>query len=317
MTRIIEPKILVVRIFLIFLIFLIFGFVPALAQTTAPPSAPADATTKVFISNLTSRELAPNAVGPAPTYNMLYAALQNLEPYQLVLDPAQADLIFEISYKKDWLCEPLVRPGPGIVTTYADFPRLGLTISDGKTHVVHRSYETGLTFGNPVASLLKNTGITGATIPKKPAPAPVPPQISAATTVFLSNVVDDKTHIMTNSGALYDEVKAALEKWGRYKLVARPADAELIMELAFTERTGGRCPTEGETAPFDRVIELKVVSQGTNVALWEFTQWAGWNPRIFEKKLSVSQKKIEAASGKLVDQLRRFADGPAVQGQRK
>jgi hypothetical protein len=293
------------------------ALVPALAQTPAPPSAPDGATTKVFISNLTSQELAPGAVGPGWTYNQLYAAMQNLAPYQVVMDPAQADLIFEIRYKKDWLCSPTLASHSAIVTTYADFPRLGLTISDRKTHVVRRFYETGLTFDGPVVSLLKNTGLTGATIPKRPAPAPVPPQISAARSVYLSTIVRDKTHIMTNPGALYDQAKAGLEKWGRYKLVERPADAELIMELAFTERTGPRCPTEGETAPEDRAIELKVVSPGTNVALWEFNQRTGWIPGFFQTKLSPSQKKMEAAADKLVNQLRRFADRSAIPGQPK
>jgi hypothetical protein len=275
------------------------ALVPALAQTPAPPSAPAGATTKVFISNLTSRDLAPDAVGPGPTYNRLYAALQNLESYQVVMDPAQADLIFEVSYNVTWYCDTNLFSGK----------RIGLTIWDAKTHVERRSWDRDVS----VASLLKHTGITGATVPKKPAPAPVPPQISAARTVFLSNVVEDKTQRVKNPGAMYDLVKAALEQWGQYKLVTRAADADLIMELAFTGENDTRCGNE--PPPSDLAIELRIVSAGTNTALWDFSQQINWSETLFHR--TMPQKRLKTGASRLVDQLRRFALASAAPGQPK
>ena len=68
--------------------------------------------------------------------------------------------------------------------------------------------------------------------------APVPEQISAAKKVFISNgggdaVSADFFKSQGNPNKLYDEFYAAMKSWGRYELVAAPANADLVFEINF------------------------------------------------------------------------------------
>ena len=56
-------------------------------------------------------------------------------------------------------------------------------------------------------------------------PAPLPEAIVSAHKVFLSNG--------GGSDLAYDAFYSAMKKWGKYKLVGSPDDAELIVELSY------------------------------------------------------------------------------------
>ena len=69
--------------------------------------------------------------------------------------------------------------------------------------------------------------------------APVPAQIITSTKVFISNAGADSTSLTALRNAEepdqpYNELYAAMKSWGRYELVAAPADADLVFEIRFT-----------------------------------------------------------------------------------
>jgi len=108
---------------------LLFAFVMAITavgitaaqQPSNPPPAPIPApiftAKKVFISNA-SGEFAPPEGTPEVTYDEFYAGMKSWGRYTLVLSPADADLVFEISY------------------SVVPVPEIRLQILDQKTHVL-------------------------------------------------------------------------------------------------------------------------------------------------------------------------------------
>jgi len=89
---------------------------------------------KVFISNTVGDDL--NSNDPSQVYSAFYSAMKSWGRYELASSPANADLIFEISFR-----EPIVAVAvTGSVTnvpvggSYTN-PHLRLVISDPKTHV--------------------------------------------------------------------------------------------------------------------------------------------------------------------------------------
>src|SRR5258707_689940 len=88
--------------------------VAQLAQTANPASASSAAAVpvplqpkallKVFISNVPSEDAPGELEGPDKLYNGFYAAMQRAGQYELVADPSQADLLFELLYARPWQC---------------------------------------------------------------------------------------------------------------------------------------------------------------------------------------------------------------------
>src|SRR5262249_58007268 len=73
--------------------------------------------------------------------------------------------------------------------------------------------------------------------------APVPAQIITGRKAFVSNLRADTSLILPNhySGGTdraYNQFYAAMKGWGRYELVAVPADADLILALSLVAPIG-------------------------------------------------------------------------------
>jgi len=69
--------------------------------------------------------------------------------------------------------------------------------------------------------------------------APIPAQIVTAKKVFISNGGVDGAALAAfkragDSNEPYNRFYAAMKSWGRYELVASPADADLVFEIRFT-----------------------------------------------------------------------------------
>src|SRR2546426_12838397 len=70
---------------------------------------------------------------------------------------------------------------------------------------------------------------------KEGLPAPLPRQIFTAHKVFVSNAGGDTLGDYSGGpDRAYNQFYGALEEWGRYEMVAAPADAELILEVRFS-----------------------------------------------------------------------------------
>ena len=104
---------------------------------------------------------------------------------------------------------------------------------------------------------------SAADLPSAPA-APIPPQILAAKTVFISNASDDcfiATWPADTGGctrnSLYNEFYAALKSTGKYQISLNPQDADLILELSLRLSTG-------------YCYKLSIVDAKTHFTLWSF-----------------------------------------------
>jgi len=104
--------------------------------------------------------------------------------------------------------------------------------------------------------------------PETPA-APVPTQIASSKKVFISNSGEESIFGLDErySGGpnrTYNQFYAAMKDWGRYELVSAPADADLVFEIGFNERS------ERYISP---QIKLVILDPKTHVALWTFTKY--------------------------------------------
>jgi hypothetical protein len=101
-------------------------------------------------------------------------------------------------------------------------------------------------FSVAVAMLLAGASVQGAQQPKDAAapPAPVPVQIVSGQRVFVANAGEENLTTAFRpvfSGGpdrAYNQFYAAIEQWGRYKLVSDPGQADLAFEIAFTLGSG-------------------------------------------------------------------------------
>lgn len=109
-------------------------------------------------------------------------------------------------------------------------------------------------------------------VPAPPAPnAPVPTQVAAAHTIFLTNSGADANFPVDETQA-YNDVYAAFQSWGHYQFVTSPALADLIFQLhdiaPITDITGSHGGVYSISSP---AFQLNIIDPKTNVALWTVT----------------------------------------------
>jgi hypothetical protein len=103
--------------------------------------------------------------------------------------------------------------------------------------------------------------------------APIPAAILAAKHVFVSNVgADSGLFPHPFSGAqdrVYNQFYAAMQKWGRYELVAAPDDADLVFEVCLLAPVGPANPNKqkGASDPLP-TFRLSVVERKSHYTLW-------------------------------------------------
>ena len=86
-----------------------------------------------------------------------------------------------------------------------------------------------------LAALLLQISVLTAEQSKQVPPAPVPPQILSAKKVFIANAGGEQpaedAQYSGDSDRAYNQFYAAMRTWGRYELVASPAEADLWFEI--------------------------------------------------------------------------------------
>ena len=100
-------------------------------NTPAPIPAQIVAAKKVFISNAGQDGLGGFSGDPDRAYNQFYSAMKSWGQYELVSSPADADLVFEVSFEVQAIGASVIK-GDTVGTGYA--PRFRLLILDPKTH---------------------------------------------------------------------------------------------------------------------------------------------------------------------------------------
>ena len=115
--------------------------------------------------------------------------------------------------------------------------------------------------------------------PRLPRPAsvptsingPIPTQIAAAHTVYLTSAPADASFPIDSTQA-YNDVYAALQAWGHFQLVPSVAQADLILELRDTDHitdvSGYRGTVTSTSSP---AFQLTIIDPHTNVRLWTIT----------------------------------------------
>ena len=134
--------------------------------------------------------------------------------------------------------------------------------------------------------------------------APIPAQILTAKKVFVSNAggdewMDDETHFNGGPERTYNQFYAAMKNWGRYELVASPADAELLIEIQFSVLSSFSRPI------LDPQFRLVLRDPKTNAALWGFTEHVQWAVLLGNR-----DKNFDKALGQVVSEVQRIAAQP-------
>jgi hypothetical protein len=123
-----------------------------------------------------------------------------------------------------------------------------------------------------LALLLASTPLTRAQQTSTAVPAPVPPQITSARTIFISNGGGTNYFNAFTGGADrgYSQLYAALQQWNRYQIVDSPSQADLIFEIhavAPAIRSAG----DDETIGYNPQLILRLLDPKTNALLWTTT----------------------------------------------
>jgi hypothetical protein len=123
-------------------------------------------------------------------------------------------------------------------------------------------------------AILAFASVSSAQQSKGAAPAPVPPQMAAAQTVFIANAggasldtVIDQTVFDGGPDRPYNDFYAAMKSWGRYQIVSSPASADLVFEISWVlSDTGLKLPVLGQ-------LRLLIIDPKTHVTLWNITEY--------------------------------------------
>jgi hypothetical protein len=133
--------------------------------------------------------------------------------------------------------------------------------------------------------------------------APVPSQILQAQTIFLTNSGSDPNFPIDATKA-YNDIYAALQTWGRYKLVNSPDQADLVFQLRgiapITDVSGNRGGVYSITSP---AFQLTILDPKSNIALWTIT-----SPVDVTGKNQVLARWVSISETNLVSRVKVIAD---------
>jgi hypothetical protein len=135
--------------------------------------------------------------------------------------------------------------------------------------------------------------------------APIPSQIQQAQTIFLTNSASDPNFPIDATKA-FNDIYAALQTWGRYKLVNSPDQADLVFRLKniapITEVTGNRGGVYSVTSP---AFQLTILDPKSNIALWTIN-----SPVNVTGKNQVLARWVSIAETNLVSRIKVVAGQP-------
>lgn len=141
--------------------------------------------------------------------------------------------------------------------------------------------------------------------------APVPAPIVSAKKVFISNAGGrcspfGREGFNGGPNRPYSQFNVAMKGWGRYEVVAAPADADLVFEIAFTCPAAGVNVVKGDSigASYDPQLRLVILDVKTHITLWGITEHV--EPA---NKQSNRDKNFDRAMSQLVGDLKRLAAG--------
>jgi len=167
----------------------------------------------------------------------------------------------------------------------------------------------GLGFCTVVCSTLLITASAIAQQAAATPTAPIPPAITAAKRIFVSNAGADSglfpSPFSGDPNRGYNQLYAGLKATGHYQLVSAPSEADLVLELQLTAPNGPSqgSKVNGASNPVP-MFRLVVYDSKTHYALWAFTQSIDiaflqkTHDRNFDEALSAILVEFEELSGK-------------------
>lgn len=140
------------------------------------------------------------------------------------------------------------------------------------------------------------------------ATAPVPVQITNAKRVFISNDGVDTVILAAYNRAgqpdqAYNQFYAAMKSWGRYELVAAPADADLVFEIRFVAPMSD-C---GKVTVYDPQLQLTIADVKTHFTLWMLTE-----PVKGALRRATWDKNVVQGVSNLLQDIRKLAASPSA-----
>jgi len=153
-------------------------------------------------------------------------------------------------------------------------------------------------------SLLQAPVVLAATQPVSP--APIPAQIVAAKKIFVANAGGDAdwgdADFNGNADRAYNQFYAALKTWGHYELVSSPADADLLVEIQFTELAAVPRTNTLASRTVDPQFRLTIRDPKTNALLWGLIEHVEW--AILQGN---RDKNFDTALGRTVAEVQRIS----------
>jgi hypothetical protein len=146
-----------------------------------------------------------------------------------------------------------------------------------------------------LAIALLSIPLLSAEQPADPPSAPRPAQVLDAKKIYISNAEPVPTPFFGATDRPYDAFYAAMKSWGRYELVFRPADADLVVEIRYVLQGG-----VGQ-------MRLVIIDPKTHVTLWAFAE----NIAVAARK-ATAIKNINSAVAALETDLKNLATPPAT-----
>lgn len=134
------------------------------------------------------------------------------------------------------------------------------------------------------------------------APAPIPSQILSGHTAFISNAVTSSPLGLPD--AVYKDFYADMSKWGKFTLVNRPSDADLVFEIRFGTSRGDAFPRPPSNLRFP-AVSLTIFDPKTHVTLWAFEEFIKTANRS-----ATGRKNLDAAILALVDDVKKLSQTP-------
>jgi hypothetical protein len=161
-----------------------------------------------------------------------------------------------------------------------------------------------------LALLLASTPLTRAQQISAATPAPIPPQVTSAHSIFIANGGGTNYFNAFGGGPDrgYSQLYAALRQWNHYQIVDSPSQADLIFEIhavAPSVDTGG---TDG-TVVYNPQLILRILDPKTNALLWTTTanvKAAGTQnsrDKGFDESVAVLVDRVRQLNGEQLNQV--------------
>lgn len=165
------------------------------------------------------------------------------------------------------------------------------------------------------ATLLISLPLIAQQSKREPAPpAPIPPQITSAKKVFISNGGGERPEALGEAEVdggpdlPYNEFYAAIKSWGHYELVSSPGDADVVFDIKWA-LTDVRDANLRFPNPVLGQLRVIILDPKTHVRLWTIKEYVRGAALLGNR-----DKNFDLAMDAVVTRLKTVAGGAPADG---